>query len=583
MKMIICLIYIGNLPYYTKDCIHQIRTWSNIPIYFITDKVNQCKLLLEDYDNINYVNYDDILDQNIKVLETIKSVFMTCDFLGDRKHLFYYSFLRLYLLENFMRKYNFKDVFHLEIDNLIYEDPLTFESQFKSKGITYIYEDDKRASAGIFFARDVDSLNHLNMTVLNFINRVGWNSEMVFLGNYANIFKDNVYCLPITNKSSNNTAINQISEKYEEFDNWTFDGSVYGTYLTGIEKAHVVTYGKYCKNPWVNLDITKFSYRWERDNSGRLFPSISSPYSSKIFNLHVHSKELRRYLSKPLLKEEDIVSGERFQELCNISITTTSKDRWHRSLSKNVKRVYIDREIDYNLINNSKIIFVYVEYLLYFMNSILPNINHKFILLTHNEDHEINNSYLPLLESDKVIHMFSQNANITHKKLTPIPIGIANSMWGHGNKSNITSLLNTVNFDSDKKEKIYLNFTIDNNKSHRTLVMEKLKNNSLTEEVKPKQHLEYLNELSNYRWIASPKGNGIDCHRIWEVLYMGNIALVDDTINSKYFKELGLPVILISEWENINLEWLKEQSKNIEYVYDSLDINWWKQKINSYL
>ena len=577
--MIICLIYIGNIPYYTKDCIHQIRTWSNLPIYFITDKVEQCKELLISYD-INYIDYEDIKDENITLLDSIKTVFMTCEFLGERKELFYYSFLRLYLLENFMRKYNKEDVFHLEIDNLIYEDPLRFEKQFKKKGISFIYEDDKRASAGIFFTRDVSSLNHLNMTVLNFINRVGWNSEMVFLGNYANIFKDNIYCLPITDKEGNNTEIYQISNNYKDFEDWSFDGSVYGTYLTGIEKAHVNTYGKYCKNPWVNLDITSFLYEWKIDSNNRFYPSITSPYSSRIFNLHVHSKELRKYLSKTILTEKDIISGERFQELCDISITTKSKDSWHRSLSKNVKRVYLEA-IDYALLKNSKTIFVYVEYLYFFMNNILPNINHKFILVTHNEDHEIDSTYLPLLNNINLLHMFSQNANITHEKLTPIPIGIANSMWEHGNKHNIIILNSYLN--SSVKYKLYTNFTIANNKEHRTDVMKKLKDNILSVIVEHKTHLDYLKEIKEYKWIPSPKGNGIDCHRTWETLYMGSIPLVDDTINTRFFKQLGLPIILISEWDNINIEWLKEQTKNIEYNYDSLDINWWSKKIKSYL
>ena len=47
-------------------------------------------------------------------LEKKRDSFAVSNGLIGREHLFYYSFLRLYLLENFMRKYNIQNVFHLE-------------------------------------------------------------------------------------------------------------------------------------------------------------------------------------------------------------------------------------------------------------------------------------------------------------------------------------------------------------------------------------------------------------------------------------------------------------------------------------
>ena len=48
-----------------------------------------------------------------------------------------------------------------------------------------------------------------------------------------------------------------------------------------------------------------------------------------------------------------------------------------------------------------------------------------------------------------------------------------------------------------------------------------------------KDHASYLSELATYKWVVSPKGNGVDCHRLWECLYAKCVPLVDDTENTR--------------------------------------------------
>ena len=130
--MIICLIFLGKVPSYTLYCVQQIREWSSLPLYFITDDIEYAKELLADYE-ITYVHPKDLQGGLVDELEKQKGSFAVSNGLVGREQLFYYSFLRLYLLENFMRNYNINNVFHLEVDNLIYYDPATFETQFNTK------------------------------------------------------------------------------------------------------------------------------------------------------------------------------------------------------------------------------------------------------------------------------------------------------------------------------------------------------------------------------------------------------------------------------------------------------------------
>jgi len=59
----------------------------------------------------------------------------------------------------------------------------------------------------------------------------------------------------------------------------------------------------------------------------------------------------------------------------------------------------------------------------------------------------------------------------------------------------------------------------------------------------------YWDTLGQSMYVASPPGNGMDCHRTWEALYMGCIVLVGkNTLHALY---RGLKVIEVQDWARI--------------------------------
>ena len=60
----------------------------------------------------------------------------------------------------------------------------------------------------------------------------------------------------------------------------------------------------------------------------------------------------------------------------------------------------------------------------------------------------------------------------------------------------------------------------------------------------------YRKHLKNSNYVISPPGNGPDCHRTWEALYMNAIPIV----KREYwpFKEINIPVIQIEDWNSIS-------------------------------
>jgi hypothetical protein len=270
---------------------------------------------------------------------------------------------------------------------------------------------------------------------------------------------------------------------------------------------------------------------------------------------------------------QTLLSGEAFQTICDVSWMDAGKINFHTSLSKTVRTLMIN---DTKSANEGKVLFVYCDLLDKFIENILPHRVKPFVLVTHNSDHSITETYLRLLENPLLIHMYSQNTFINHPKLTALPIGIANSQWVHGNISNYKHMMNSI---PDKKKFVYANVNKSTNMDHRTFVLDTVKQYPFVHMVEPtKDHLSYIKELSEYKWAISPKGNGVDCHRLWECLYAKVIPLVDDTVNARQFKQMGFPIILVSDWNKLSIEQLEKESAALSTAYSpKLYLSYWKK------
>jgi hypothetical protein len=78
----------------------------------------------------------------------------------------------------------------------------------------------------------------------------------------------------------------------------------------------------------------------------------------------------------------------------------------------------------------------------------------------------------------------------------------------------------------------------------------------------------YFAELPCYKFIISPEGNGIDCHRHYEALMAGCIPIIEDNplVRKKY---IGCPILYTKDYSEINLSYLEQKYKEmIDEKYD---------------
>ena len=238
---------------------------------------------------------------------------------------------------------------------------------------------------------------------------------------------------------------------------------------------------------------------------------------------------------------------------------------------------YISRygkKITYNPDEN--IIFLHGDNISLFARENLPNINYPFVLITHDADAPVTTEHLPILNNPYLIKWFGMNCHVIHNKLQTIPIGIANEVWPHGNKETILKIINENN---SKKNLVYCNFDPHTNINERSHAIQKIRHHDFIDFDFHKHSFEdYLRKLSTYKYVISPPGNSVDCHRIWESMYVGTVPIVLKDVPVVYFKDC--PILFINSWEDLTSELLVSKYAGVsnKETYKS-DFNYYKKLI----
>jgi hypothetical protein len=79
---------------------------------------------------------------------------------------------------------------------------------------------------------------------------------------------------------------------------------------------------------------------------------------------------------------------------------------------------------------------------------------------------------------------------------------------------------------------------------------------------------DYFRSLPNYKFVISPEGNGIDCHRHYEALMAGCIPIVEDNpqIREKY---AGCPILYTKRYSDISESFLQAKyAEMLDTPYD---------------
>ena len=239
---------------------------------------------------------------------------------------------------------------------------------------------------------------------------------------------------------------------------------------------------------------------------------------------------------------------------------------------------------------NNKYVFVKTELLDIFIHRVRSGeitIPDNFSLFTHNSDinwdqGSIDAALLNLEEDFPTLnHWYAQNLNCHHLKASPLPIGIANPKWAHGNPDTFDRVIKKT-AGSDKNKEVFINFNINTNFNERSHCLEELqttvntlypRNRALWDDFVDNTHEEYLTDIADSLFIISPNGNGIDCHRHWESLYLKTIPIVSRSILVERFRDMGVPFLILDKWSDFHqLELTKDLYTNLWGSFNPQDL-----------
>lgn len=251
-----------------------------------------------------------------------------------------------------------------------------------------------------------------------------------------------------------------------------------------------------------------------------------------------------------------------------------------------------DESMDFNPKNVSKgdIIFVRTNFLKYFFDKVNPKIINPYILISHNEDMGLDESFKDNADDKKIIHWFAKNLLFEHPKITPIPIGI------YGRRDDPKNIeIESIKKYRDEKNKLtrfFYSFWVRTNYKKRVPILEECKKIALTDTLTEveKENIskeDYLRKISKYKFIISPPGNGLDCHRTWEALYLKSVPVVEESVPTNYWEKIGIPLMTISNWSKLKDISEKELEKEYADLYAKMDspalyMDYWINQIQKY-
>lgn len=574
------LIHIGKtLPEYIYDCVYQaLLVNREVCIYVLLDDT----LISEFKNEISKFNLD-VYRSNVQQVIAVPLSIIQSDQLtqfdalckklptgmvGFRDGFWISTTSRFFYIQRFMELFQITNAFHMENDIMLYEDLASICNNLDTKFMYMVQDNPKRVIPSIIYIPNDSILKDLTTYILQkYDSSSGFLNDMDLLGTYLN--KKH---FPFTFENNAGFLI--------------FDGAAIGQYLGGVDPNNLPTQPtereeqlKRMNNPskgFVNessvFKITNGNPSFFRKDVflEHLRVTVQLIYAQQqqgeqheikqVANLHIHSKQLYQFSSIFNMKYNDIITGDRVLSLCDFVITTPGIANYHQGVQhprmimvRDFKSVNPDQlnQIFKMVQSNGPVkLFIYTHILEEFVKYILPLVDPEinFVFYLHNSDHPFNMD--SLLENKQIKHIFAQNPDTSSysKKVTLLPIGLANSMFKHGDILSLYSVM-AKSYLQKKTKNIYININ-PSTFSYRAEVLKYLSSQNITD---PKPFADYLADLSEHRFCLCIRGNGLDSHRFFESLYLGTIPVIINNSHTKmdsfvlYLRASEIPFIEIRE------------------------------------
>jgi hypothetical protein len=210
---------------------------------------------------------------------------------------------------------------------------------------------------------------------------------------------------------------------------------------------------------------------------------------------------------------------------------------------------------------------------------VLTQFSNKVIIISHNSDATFGIDLFNNLPKN-VEKIWCQNYNyIETDRIKSLPIGLERVRWFPDQKKQEVLYRSIV--DNTKSDLVYMNFNPGTNPQRQTILNQLTNKSFITQKMVGNggDYTTYINDLKSHKYVISPPGNGIDCHRNWEAIYLGCIPIVlDSYFNRNMYSDM--PVLVVDKYDDLDNNILEDLFDNlINKSKERGYINYWNNKI----
>lgn len=279
----IVLYHVGTkLPNHLYDCIKKIKSYSNIPIYLLTDDLTS---IIDGIIICNIKNYQD--------LEWLKKLsYFSYD---SMKEMWRGSCFRFFYIEKLIQEKGLSNILHFDNDVLLFENPDKLIDLFKENYNTFAItaHNSNEVVAGMTFIKNENSLNEINKFLKNEICLDQNILSMKYDGfpNEMRLLSESKLCeyIPILPDTISDSP--RYNTNYNLF-NSVFDPSSYGQFLGGTFSGNQPGWFGTHQEIGRNISENKIKVIMENKNPYLIFQD----QKIKINNLHIHSKKTELFI-----------------------------------------------------------------------------------------------------------------------------------------------------------------------------------------------------------------------------------------------------------------------------------------------
>ena len=248
------------------------------------------------------------------------------------------------------------------------------------------------------------------------------------------------------------------------------------------------------------------------------------------------------------------------------------------------------------------VVHVKTDHLDVFVRDILPSIGGPIVLVTGDSDAAAVRRFERLLADDRILHWFAQNCDVAgeHPRLTRIPIGIDNPIYTKIEKRlgfAVAMLLGKMPIDPtcrrnpmgdqgrlqsarhrlsrpirEKPARALCTF-------HRNLQL--VSNADAIPDraeafalLRHAPHCEFIASRlaqdnywaihADFAFELSPRGNGMDCFRTWECLFLETIPIVKTSPLDALYRREGFPVVSVESFREVTSDNLRRWKAELQ-------------------